>query len=582
MSRASVWAAVAAMVLVAWADRICQAREPGSEAEVFSDAATVEERIESACALSVRAVRWLLPHGGEQRGELGGFVVDHVVDTMCGRRTIEQASDGLRDIDVVSDRHALGRREAAHHRDRFLDVRIAIAVHERQPKHADVETFEREEEAFGVELAHRVRRGRCARVVLAGEAATIRAVDQAGAREDEALHGGGTGGTREPLRAEIIDRLRLLGRRAAKERRAVDHDIDAAQRGGERIRVEQIAFGELDTSLTQGVGACLIAHEGAHLIAALGESFTESASDLTGRSSDEDFHVSNVGTGALFRLEKTDMRAPKLARPSGAGQNCAMHASATHHKGPMPSASTASAVAALFVSDCERDGPGLAIPRPEIQLVVRFGPSARSGLDAHAFGARQRVHRKLIRTGRAVTARLQLGAPDAVLGVPASALAGRIVALEDLWGDTATRRLFARLADAHDASDAAAILESAIAERLATAVGCDARAQLALAAADKLTNSNVNAVAVELGVSERHLRRVFRETVGVSPKAFAKLTRFHRALRAAREDAHASWATIAAAAGYYDQAHLIAEFRAIADVTPRALLCELRAATSVG
>ena len=91
----------------------------------------------------------------------------------------------------------------------------------------------------------------------------------------------------------------------------------------------------------------------------------------------------------------------------------------------------------------------------------------------------------------------------------------------------------------------------------------------------------MHAVASGLGVSERHLRRVFHETVGVSPKAFAKLTRFHRALRAARDDAHAGWASIAAAAGYYDQAHLIAEFRAIAGATPRALLDELRTAPSI-
>jgi AraC-like DNA-binding protein len=260
-----------------------------------------------------------------------------------------------------------------------------------------------------------------------------------------------------------------------------------------------------------------------------------------------------------------------------------MHASEVHHNRIAPSASTASAVAALFVYDYDCDGPGVSIPRPEIHLVVRFGPSARGGLDVHAFGVRQTVHRKLIRSGmRTVTARLRLGVPDAVLGVPASAMAGRIVALEDLWGDAATRRLCARLADARDTVDAAAILESAIAERLASADGCHARAQLAFAAADGLTSANVNAVAVDLGVSDRHLRRVFRETFGVSPKAFAKLTRFHRALRAAREEAHASWASIAAAAGYYDQAHLIAEFRAIAGVTPRAFLTELRATPPVG
>jgi AraC-like DNA-binding protein len=235
------------------------------------------------------------------------------------------------------------------------------------------------------------------------------------------------------------------------------------------------------------------------------------------------------------------------------------------------------------VYDCDRDVSGISIPRPEIHLVVRFGPSVHSGLEVHALGGRQSVRRKPIHSGqRLVMARLQLGVPDAVLGVPAPAVAGRIVALADLWGDAVTRRLCARLADARDTVDAAAILDSVIAERLTTAAGRHARAPLALAAADRLTSANVNAVAVDLGVSERHLRRIFRETVGVSPKAFARLTRFHHALRAARADTHANWASIAAAAGYYDQAHLIAEFRAIAGVTPREFLGELRAATSVG
>jgi len=245
-----------------------------------------------------------------------------------------------------------------------------------------------------------------------------------------------------------------------------------------------------------------------------------------------------------------------------------------------PSAKSASAVLALFVFESDGDSLRVAIPRPEIQIVARFGPSARDGVDVHALGVREKVHRKVIRRGqRAVTARLQLGAPEAVLGVPGSAIAGRIVALEDLWGEPTTRQLRAELADARDSFQAAAILESAIADRLVATERRDGHAQLALAAADRLTSANVNAVADDLGVSERHLRRVFREAVGVSPKAFAKLTRFHRALRAAREDTRSSWASIAAATGYYDQAHLIAEFRAIAGVTPRALLGELRGET---
>jgi AraC-like DNA-binding protein len=256
-----------------------------------------------------------------------------------------------------------------------------------------------------------------------------------------------------------------------------------------------------------------------------------------------------------------------------------LHAGAAYHHRIAPSASTAPAVSALLVYECGRDGPRVAIPRAEIQVVVRFGPSTRNGLDVHALGARETVHRKLIRRGqRTVTARLRLGATEAVLGVPASAFAGHIVALEDLWGDAMTRRLCERMADAPDMVDAAAILESAITERLAIANERHLHTHLVLDAAERLADANVNAVAAELRVSERHLRRVFREVVGLSPKAFAKLMRFHRALQTARNDAHASWASIAAGAGYYDQAHLIADFRAIAGVTPRALLSELRTA----
>ena len=260
-----------------------------------------------------------------------------------------------------------------------------------------------------------------------------------------------------------------------------------------------------------------------------------------------------------------------------------MHASAVHYDRTTRAAAPASVVAALFVDESDRDMARVLIPRTEIHVVVRFGPAARNGLDVYAFSARQTVRRKLMRSGqRIVMARLHLGAPEAVLGVPASAIAGHMVPLEDLWSAGASQRLCGRLAEARGTADAAAILESAIAERLSTAHGRHAGAQLALAAADKLTSANVNAVALDLGVSERHLRRVFRETLGVSPKAFAKLKRFRRALSAAREDAHASWASIAAAVGYYDQAHLIAEFRAIAGVTPRALIGELRTAPAFG
>lgn len=239
--------------------------------------------------------------------------------------------------------------------------------------------------------------------------------------------------------------------------------------------------------------------------------------------------------------------------------------------------------ASIRVDERDRDMHGVAIPRAEILLVARYGAFTRRGVEVHALGPRERVHRKRVRgRQRVVTARLPLGTHEAVLGVSATALAARTVPLEALWSDVASRTLFERLGEARTALDAAAVLDRAIEERLILSHAPRAQSELALQAASRLTSASVSEVAAALGVSERHLRRVFRDTVGVGPKTFARLERFRGALDAARAHDAPSWAAIALDAGYYDQAHLIAEFRSIAGVTPQALLGELRAGVSLG
>jgi AraC-like DNA-binding protein len=247
-----------------------------------------------------------------------------------------------------------------------------------------------------------------------------------------------------------------------------------------------------------------------------------------------------------------------------------------------PRAWANAAVAGISLHAINLDTPGVLLPRPETQIVVRFGLMAGNGMDVSALGARQRVHRKLIRAGQqTLIARLRLGVDRAILGTPASTIAGQVVTLEDLWGTDAAR-LIDQLAGARDMGAAAATLVSAISQRLATADAPTEGSRFVLEAAKRLENGRVDAVASDLGVSTRHLRRVFREALGVSPKAFARLERFRRALRVSRENAQAGWADVAAGAGYYDQAHLIAEFRAIAGVTPSALVRELSAGPAIG
>ena len=79
--------------------------------------------------------------------------------------------------------------------------------------------------------------------------------------------------------------------------------------------------------------------------------------------------------------------------------------------------------------------------------------------------------------------------------------------------------------------------------------------------------ASIAAVAESAGVSRQHLARAFAYHVGVSPKTFARVMRFRRALALARAGGDC-WADLAAEVGYFDQSHLIAEFRAFAGETP--------------
>ena len=75
----------------------------------------------------------------------------------------------------------------------------------------------------------------------------------------------------------------------------------------------------------------------------------------------------------------------------------------------------------------------------------------------------------------------------------------------------------------------------------------------------------IESLAREIGISRQHLARQFLHHVGVSPKTFARVMRFRRVLHASGD-----WADVALANGFYDQSHLIAEFRELAGTTPDA------------
>ena len=246
-------------------------------------------------------------------------------------------------------------------------------------------------------------------------------------------------------------------------------------------------------------------------------------------------------------------------------------------RSPVDTAAALRPIVAWTVSEYPRDRQRVAIPQVEAQLVVRFGPTLPGGVDVHAMGPRRQVHRKFIRGGqRAVIARLRPGTYEAALGISAAELQGAPVPLDDVWGPARVERLRERLANATDVQAAGAVLDAAVSAHAARQGTRDAAPAFLHVALERLQLASVGQVARELAVSERHLRRVLHDVLGLGPKTYARLTRFARAVDAAQSDDGINWSAIAAEAGYYDQAHLIADFRAIAGCTPSGLLAELR------
>ena len=84
---------------------------------------------------------------------------------------------------------------------------------------------------------------------------------------------------------------------------------------------------------------------------------------------------------------------------------------------------------------------------------------------------------------------------------------------------------------------------------------------------------SIAAVAHKVGWSSRQLERRFREAVGIPPKLFCRIQRFQRVFPVL-ENGHAGWADAALRCGYYDQSHLIRDFRQFSGKPPQALLAE--------
>ncbi|HKR68031.1 MAG TPA: AraC family transcriptional regulator [Streptosporangiaceae bacterium] len=168
-------------------------------------------------------------------------------------------------------------------------------------------------------------------------------------------------------------------------------------------------------------------------------------------------------------------------------------------------------------------------------------------------------------------------ASRALLGIPASELVSHDVDATEVCGGLATE-VQERIQSADNWRARFAVLDEALSRRLRSGA-VDGRQDVSaevrfawerlLATGGRIT---VAALAEETGWSARHLRTKFAGEVGLTPKAAARVVRFDRARRLLQRRAASGrpldLAALAAHCGYYDQAHMDAEFRALAGSAP--------------
>jgi AraC-like DNA-binding protein len=194
----------------------------------------------------------------------------------------------------------------------------------------------------------------------------------------------------------------------------------------------------------------------------------------------------------------------------------------------------------------------------------RFHGAIVSGCYGESFAIDTRDHASVIGV------HFRPGGAAGFLGVSPREIADTHVALGDLWGERASQ-LRERLCAAADHRQRFQILEEALLARMR---GGDRRRRAVQASLVKLEQPRIEVgeIADEFGLSRRRFIEIFSEDVGMTPKRYARVRRFQRALARATQSESPRWAELAQKCGYFDQAHLCRDWVELTGLSPTEFL----------
>ena len=222
----------------------------------------------------------------------------------------------------------------------------------------------------------------------------------------------------------------------------------------------------------------------------------------------------------------------------------------------------------------------LIAPTGSTVFAVNFGPPIRQtpygtshtteAVRGFLLGPHDRplVNEPTAQTHTAVVV-LRPAACAAVLGISPAPLRGRAVELDEHWAHAASAR--ERLRQGLDDPEALlADFEALLTERLDPGVPGLERCERAVALVEADPARPIADVADDVGWSHAHLVRRFTQVVGLAPRSLAAIARTRRLLADLDVFAEPDWGDLAARHGWYDQSHLIRDFKRHTGVTPSA------------
>lgn len=155
------------------------------------------------------------------------------------------------------------------------------------------------------------------------------------------------------------------------------------------------------------------------------------------------------------------------------------------------------------------------------------------------------------------------------LGAGANELTNAHGHLADIWGRFGVE-LRERLCAASTPEERFRIMEAALRSRFHDPTRCQLPIKMALKMLTIAGNrASVRDVSRKLGFSQRRFIQIFNSVVGLTPRVFCRISRFQQARVLAEKTDRPDWAELALTCGYFDQSHLIRDFREFSGSTPR-------------